>query len=208
MQSVLQAEYHHTAEQIPLIHIVHKDDVVLINSAEAEWFLILKDLPWQHYRVHAAKYYEALYEFNCRQAIMRQERLEAQYEGERESKEEARQRVLWDRATMRSMQGEESSVLYQRPAPLCESSHTDPQSIAPGVVPSRFAGRMPKCFFSMFKSFLGTTLMGFSAEPESVHLLLTSNPSFVRVCGFAPTMIEDSYCWKHVPSLRKLQQFD
>ena len=208
MQSVLQGEYDRSAGQIPLIHIVDYDDVVLINSAQAQWFLILKDLPWERYRTHGANYYDALYEFNCSQAIGRQEGLEVQYAGEQESKEQARQRVLWDRATMRSAQGIESSIVYQRPEPLSESSHTDPQSIAPGVVPIRFGGRTPKCFFSMFKSFLGATLMGFSPEPESVHLLLTSNPSFVRVCGFTPAMIEDSYCWKHVPSLRKLQQFD
>lgn len=208
MQSVLQAEYERSAGQIPLIHIVDYDDVVLINSAQAQWFLILKDLPWERYRTHGANYYDALYEFNCSQAIGRQEGLEVQYAGEQESKEQARQRVLWDRATMRSAQGLESSIVYQRPEPSCESSHTDPQSIAPGVVPIRFGGRTPKCFFSMFKSFLGATLMGFSAEPESVHLLLTSNPSFVRVCGFTPAMIEDSYSPRHVPSLRKLQQFD
>ena len=208
MQSVLQGEYDGSAGQIPLIHIVDYDDVVLINSAQAQWFLILKDLPWERYRTHGANYYDALYEFNCSQAKARQEGLEVQYAGEQESKEQARQRVLWDRATMRSAQGLESSIVYQRPAPLSESSHTDPQSIAPGVVPIRLGGRTPKCFFSMFKSFLGATLMGFSPEPESVHMLLASNPSFVRVCGFTSAMIKDSYCWKHVPSLRKLQQFD
>ena len=71
MQSVLQEEYDHSAGQIPLIHIVDYDDVVLINSAQAEWFLILKDLPWERYRTHAANYYDALYEFNRNQAIAR-----------------------------------------------------------------------------------------------------------------------------------------
>ena len=50
--------------------------------------------------------------------------------------------------------------------------------------------------------------MGFPAEPESVHSLLTSNPSFVRVCGFTLPMMENGYSLRHVPSLRKLQQFD
>ncbi|MDP7269516.1 MAG: hypothetical protein QF408_15250, partial [Pirellulales bacterium] len=105
MQSVLQAEYGRNTVQSPLIHIVDYDDVVLINSAQAEWFLILKDLPWERYRTHATNYYDALYEFNRNQAIARQEELEAQHAGEQESKEQARQRVLWDRATMRSAQG-------------------------------------------------------------------------------------------------------
>ena len=66
MQSVLQAEYDGNTGQAPLIHIVDYDDVVLINSTHAEWFLILKDLPWERYRTYAANYYDALYEFNCK----------------------------------------------------------------------------------------------------------------------------------------------
>lgn len=50
--------------------------------------------------------------------------------------------------------------------------------------------------------------MGFPPEPELVYLLLKSNPSFIRVCGFAPKAEKDEYCLQHVPSLRKLEQFD
>jgi hypothetical protein len=83
-----------------------------------------------------------------------------------------------------------------------------PEALAPGVVPLRLGGKTPKCFFALFKSFLGATIMGFPAEPEAVYLLLCSNPSFLRACGFAPKDEKDEYCGKHVPSLRKLQQFD
>ena len=52
--------------------------------------------------------------------------------------------------------------------------------------------------------------MGFPAEPEQVYLLLRSNPSFARVCGFAPKEKDKpGQCSTiQVPSLRKLQQFD
>ncbi|MCP4887243.1 MAG: hypothetical protein GY904_11605, partial [Planctomycetaceae bacterium] len=52
--------------------------------------------------------------------------------------------------------------------------------------------------------------MGFPAEPEQVHLLLKSNPSFARVCGFAPKEKDkpDQYSYRQVPSIRKLEQFD
>ena len=70
-------------------------------------------------------------------------------------------------------------------------------------------GRKPKCFFGLLKSFLGTSLMGFRAEPEQVHLLLKSNPAFARVCGFSPKAKDSSdYQYQQVPSLRKLEQFD
>src|SRR3990167_5702415 len=41
--SLLPAKNH----QIPLIHIVHEDDVVLLNTQDAEWFKILYHFPWK-----------------------------------------------------------------------------------------------------------------------------------------------------------------
>jgi len=184
---------------------VYTNDQILLNTAEAEWFVLLRDFPWERYRVFAGEYYDALYEFNQREASKRGERQETE---EPESKEEARQRVLWDRATMQSRRGEQCDILYERQEVERESTPTDAHSIAPGVVPVRLGGRTPKCFFSLFKSFLGASLMGFPPEPESVHLLLSSNPAFVRVCGFAPAITQENYCGKHVASVRKLQQFD
>jgi hypothetical protein len=209
MQEVLQGE--RQQQQIPLIHIVFADDEILLQSPDAEWFQILKSLPWESYRMYAAEYYDALYAFNLGEAAMReQENREQEEKGEPESKEEAKQRILWDRATMRSKRGEEDAAVLQKRQEL-EGDFavcTDPQSLAPGVVPFRFAGRTPKCFFAMFKSFLGATLMGFPPEPESVFHLLGSNPAFLRVCGFTPAIGEAHYCGRHMPSVRKLQQFD
>ncbi|UJS19418.1 MAG: hypothetical protein L3J18_10895 [Candidatus Brocadia sp.] len=37
---------------------------------------------------------------------------------------------------------------------------------------------------------------------------MKSNPSFARVCGFIPRHVRDEYCSEHIPSLRKLEQFD
>jgi hypothetical protein len=50
--------------------------------------------------------------------------------------------------------------------------------------------------------------MGYPAEPEDVHRLLTSNLPFARVCGFIPKGGDDRYWFHHVPSLRKIEQFD
>ena len=61
-----------------------------------------------------------------------------------------------------------------------------PEQIAPGITPDRIGGKKPKCFFGMFKSFTGASIMGFAPEPEDVHKLLTSNLSFARVCGLVP----------------------
>jgi hypothetical protein len=124
-----------------------------------------------------------------------------------ETKEQARQRLLFERATM---QEAPTQIIYEGHVAQRPVASVDPMALAPGVVPMRLAGRKPKCFFSLLKSFIGTSLMGFPAEPESVYLLLKSNPSFARVCGFVPKekANPEAYHTYQVPSLRKLEQFD
>ncbi|MDL1973801.1 MAG: hypothetical protein LWX55_03250 [Deltaproteobacteria bacterium] len=77
-------------------------------------------------------------------------------------------------------------VLYQEEFKSAPFLTVRPSSLAPGIVPDRIGGKKPKCFFALFKSFLGTSLLGFSPEPEIVQLLLSSNLPFARVCGFVP----------------------
>ena len=197
----------HVAEchQYSLFHEVHLDDQRLLNTIDGEWFEILHSFPWENYRVHAASYYDALYDFNVDQ----REVSENQDDASTETKDEAKQRLLFDRTTMQTSETApqilyKGQVIEQKPATV------NPMDISPGVVPARLAGRQPKCFFGLFKSFLGTVLMGFPAEPEQVHLLLTSNPSFARVCGFSPKEKDKpwQYAAHQIPSLRKLEQFD
>ncbi len=202
MVTLLNYEY----KQIPLFHISHQDDRELLNNPEAEWFRILREFPWQAYVTYAAAYYDALYEFNIREEQRRQARKKEQEVVEVESKEDARERLLFDRETMKAI--EEREVIYRQNILSAKVSQVKPESVSPGLVPMRLGGKKPKCFFSMFKSFIGATLMGFAAEPEEVYRLLVSNPSFVRVCGFAPKFVRDEYCYLHIPSRRKLEQFD
>jgi hypothetical protein len=114
---------------------------------------------------------------------------------------------LFDRATMQEVP---TQIIYEGHVVEPHVAPIDPMVLAPGVVAIRVAGRKPKCFFSLLKSFIGATLMGFPAEPESVYLLLKSNPSFARVCGFGPKEKgkPEAYDAHRVPSLRKLEQFD
>lgn len=192
-------------QQIPLIHEVHADEQSLLNTIKGEWFTILYHFPWKEYRQVGAEYYDALYDFNLKEA--QKERSVNQSESV-ESKTEAKQRLLYDRATMKQTEGKKAPIIYQGKIVETKAAKVPPASISPGIVPVRSAGKKAKCFFSLFKSFVGTTLMGFPPEPEKVYLLLKSNPSFVRVCGFAPKNENDEYCYRHVPGLRKLEQFD
>jgi hypothetical protein len=189
-------------QQIPLIHEVHADDRYLLNTLEGEWFEILSAFPWQCYRETAAVYYDALYAFN----LAEDDEADEPCERALESPDEARQRLLLARATLQPG----AAVLYHPPVGETPAATVDPLQLAPGVVPPRLVGRKPKCFFSLLKSFIGATLMGFPAEPESVYLLLKTNPSFARVCGFMPKEKDKApaYHYGHIPSLRKLEQFD
>ncbi|MCP4672337.1 MAG: hypothetical protein GY857_13650, partial [Desulfobacula sp.] len=191
-------------DQIPLIHIVDEDDQILLHSQDAEWFKILYYFKWSDYCEIGAKYYDALYHHNILEKLKRNEKSMQEKESCSESKEEAKQRLLFDRPTI----DHSLPVIHEEQFKTVLFPTVSPSSIAPGIVPERFGGKKPKCFFSLFQAFLGANLMGFPAEPEKVHLLLTSNLPFARVCGFVPKGENTPYWRLHVPSLRKLEQFD
>ncbi len=50
--------------QIPLIHVVESDDLYLEAQEDVFWFDLLRDLDWIGLRPLAARYYEALWQFN------------------------------------------------------------------------------------------------------------------------------------------------
>jgi len=182
--------------QIPLMQVVNEDDELLANSPDALWYQILKDFVWQNYRLIGAAYYNSLYHFNCLR-----KKTSNNVNGD-ETKQQAAQRLLFDRATM----DEKAPILFKdRSTPDVEPTIL-PSSIAPGITPCRLGGKKPKCFFALIKSFIGAPLMGFAAVPEKVHSLLTSNLAFARVCGFIPKGTDEQYWYKYVPSLRKLEQ--
>jgi len=81
-----------------------------------------------------------LYEFNQRQAREREERIDGQGEGVIETKEEARQRLLFSRVTMQAKSEIRDTVLYQREVVETQSSGVSPESISPGEVPVRLGG--------------------------------------------------------------------
>lgn len=191
-------ELHPPATQIPLIITVDEDDKLLLNSPDAEWYRVLNYFPDLEYRPLGAKYYNSLYHFN----ITRQKK--GPKNKNNEEKAQAKQRLLFERATM----DEDKSVIFENDFNRPVEQIVSPNSIAPGITPDRIGGKKPKCFFAMFKSFIGASTMGFAPEPENVHNLLTSNLSFARICGFVPKDADDLYWHRHVPSLRKLEQFD
>jgi hypothetical protein len=191
------------AVQIPLIHIVESDDLHLEHQEDVLWFNLLRSFPWRPLRPTAARYYEALWQFNVCQAQARRER-DAVRAANPETQSEATMRLLFQRATL----CEDAPALHELPFSAPTEIHVDPNSLRPGRTPLRWAGKRPKCFFAMLKAFLGVMLRGRPAEPEVVYDELQSNPSYARVCGFTLPDPNGPYRQSDVPSLRKLEQFD
>ena len=190
--------------QLPLIHVVESDDIHFERQADVLWFPVLRDLDWRAFIDVAAQYYEALWVFNQVQREARLERERAEAQANPETREEADRRLLFDRATL----DEAAPVLHETDVAERELHHVDPSSLCPGVVPLRFAGRTPKCFFAMFKAFVGLSLLGRAPEPEFVYQDLKNNPTFARACGFTLHDPVVGYRKSDVPSLRKIEQFD
>ena len=86
-------------QQKPLFHIIHEDDIYLLNTDDAEWFQVLYHFRYERYVGFGVDYYNALHEFNQKQARERKERGDEGEGKEGETKEEARQRLLFSRVT-------------------------------------------------------------------------------------------------------------
>ncbi len=190
--------------QFPLLLFVEPDDLHLAKQADVLWFKVLRDLNWRALRGAAAQYYEGLWAFNQVALKARGERARAEAKANPETKEEAERRLLFARATL-----DEGAALLHESEPIPPRAvHVKPHRLRPGRVPIRVAGRAPKCFFAMFKAFMGICLMGRAPEPEFVRQELVNNPSFARTCGFTLPDAEAGYRQSDVPGLRKLEQFD
>lgn len=194
-----------TAAQFPLIQIVESDDLYLEHGEECLWFRVLRGLPWIALRPVAARYYEALWQFNVEQPRAREARLAERAVANPETIEQAKVRLLFERPTL--CPG--AALLHQVCDGLSAEIRVDPATLEPGVVPLRIAGRPPKCFFALLKAFVGMVLRGRPAEPDIVCDELHNNPTYARACGFTlPDRRPPNYRQSDTPSLRKLEQFD
>lgn len=192
-----------------LFHIIDEDDRTLLESDENLWFSILYFFPWKTIRELGSRYYTALSDFNRKQAQRREEgRSVASTMDVSASREEAAVDFLFSRDTMKAAESEKR-ILYRQDVVVPEQQwQCSAAEIAPNRTPAVLAGRQPKCFFALYKAYLGAMLQGFPAHPKTVHQLLNSNPAFARVCGFIIPKKDAPYNAGHIPSLRKLEQFD
>jgi hypothetical protein len=204
MEDLIMVAVVYSPGQLPLIEFVESDDLFLQDEPDALWFDVLRKLDYRQFQPTAARYYEQLWQFNQQQTQQRNERRENPPAANPETQQQATARLLFDRPTL----DENAPVLYQLPPCETPSISIRPETLLPGVTPPRFAGRPPKCFFAMFKAFLGVTLAGQPAEPQFVHQKLRENPAFARTCGFTIPRVDKPERQSDIPSLRKLQQFD
>lgn len=190
--------------QAVLFMEVARDDVVLLDSGEAEWLRVLRQMEWQPLRPFAAQYYQALWEFNI--AAARKRGLVPRFDVRAaETHVDAVQRLLFERPTGGNAA---ASILYPTPTPPLLTPTVNVDRLQPGVVPIRIAGRAPKCFFALTKAFTGVHLMGKAGSAEEVEHHLRISPPFARACGFTLPRPDGRYRHTDIPALRKLEQFD
>lgn len=187
--------------QLPLIQVVESDDIYLKQHADVPWFGVLRDVDWIVLRPVAARYYEALWQFNVEHHRAREQRLVA---ANTETREQATVRLLLERPTLCA----DAAALHRPSEPLPAQIHVCPDSIAPGLTPYRVAGKQPKCFFALAKAFLGMAVRGRPPEPDNVHDELKSPPGYARACGCTLPNPKRGYRQSDIPSLRKIEQFD
>ena len=181
---------------------VNHYDKILTASPSGGWYRSLKYFPFTSYVTCGVTYYDSLYDFNQKARQKEKSRIRNM-----ETKAEAKQRLLFDRATMKAYLKEED-IIFSPEAKSAEESTVNAEDVRPGQTPERAAGKKPKDFFPLFKSFVGAVMMGYPPEPKEVHRLLNTNLLFLEVCGFVPNHKLDKYSFRHAPSLRKLEQFD
>lgn len=190
------------AVQLPIFQIVESDDLALAQQEDLVWYELLRSFDYRPFLPVAVQYYEALWHFNTDQVEQRKAARKAAINPEGQYK--ATLRLVESRATI----NDETPPLFDSKAEMLQPHHVNGKEIRPGFPPLRLAGMPPKCFFAMFKAFVGVVLQGKQAEPETVHGELRNNPSFARTCGFTLPDSSIGYRQSDSPSLRKLEQFD
>jgi hypothetical protein len=113
-----------THSQLPLIHVVNKDDELLSNNCDTQWYSILKNFPWENYRELGASYYNALYDFNISKQLKEEDPKE-----NKETKDEGRQRLLFNRTTM----DKSKSALHEMNPKQIAVPLVSPQSVSQAV---------------------------------------------------------------------------
>lgn len=187
-----------------LFYAIDRDDIALLKSAEGEWLRCLSILDWKAYRGIGAQYYQALWASNIKAARERVAR--GELPSNPEASEDAQQRLYQARPTGGN---DRTPLLLEQPGVIrVDPRVARPEDLAPGIVPTRLGGKPLKCFFALFKAFIGVHLMGRGASAMEVRHHLLLSPAFVRACGFTIPDPEKGYRNTDVPALRKLEQFD
>jgi len=218
MLGLLKEALHERTSEAPTIHVdpvllqspfgpqgvifkeVFADDQALLASGDGEWLRAVLAIDWLPLRPVAAKYYQALWEFNIAAARKRRRSIRV------ETAAGAAYRLLFERPTAGNAG---TPILHPAPIPpVPQPLVVNADQLAPGVVPIRIRGRTPKCFFAMAKAFTGVHLMGRSGSADEVEHLLRVSPPFARACGFSLPDRAKGYRHTDIPKLRKLEQFD
>ncbi len=176
------------------------DDYVLENNPDVIYAKVLDKFDFHLFRDEANKYYQSLADFNRKLSKKSKNKKRDHNSQITKSikKDDIYQELLFEILEQDTSQ---KTVLFMLPS--IEFDTNDLNRNPKG------AGRSPKEFYALAKSFLGITYMGLKNNPKTVYSQLINNPPFARKCGFKYVIDEcTKKCQHTVPSLRKMEQFD
>lgn len=176
------------------------DDYVLDNNPDVIYANILDKFDFHIFRDEANLYYQSLADFNRKLIKKRQNKKPSHNSQITKSvtKNEMYQELLFEILEQNTSQ---KTILFTLP-----SIEFDPSELNRNP---KGAGRNPKEFYALAKSFLGVNYMGLKNNPKTVYSQLINNPPFARKCGFKYVIDKRTKKCQHtVPSLRKIEHFD
>ncbi len=166
------------------------DDELVTNPVNAGWLAVLEQLNAKRFKVVARRYYLGLSHLRKQS---RRSALPGQVQIQVKGQQQALQAMLAHMEEQKQGKGQEESARTNKI--FVESGPTDqlelPEALRDFTVepPSlqtlrQGPGRPPCDALCLMKAFLAAPLLAVDDNPTDVHLLLHSNPSFARQCGF------------------------
>ena len=166
-------------------------DSVLLDPVNEDWLAVVRGVAGELYDDVAGRYYSALTHF-------RRQRYRSPLQGRKEVSGSGKQQAF--EAMLLAMEErkrvEKVAASRDVPAIFVEAQPDAQDETLPEAlrdfskpVPSLSdllsgAGRPPCDALCLMRAFLAAPLLGVGDSPKNVYLLLRSNPTFVRACGF------------------------
>lgn len=185
---------------------------VLSDGVNQEWLAVVHTVDGPRFELLARRYHLAL---NHLRSSPRRPDIPGRTELYAKSKKDAEQEML--RVLLQRKGVHHVDNTFVKPGPDLEDKTLPPALKDFNVEPPRLRallcgpGRPPIDALCLTRAFLAAPLLGVADNPEAVHRLLHSNPTFARACGFlGPNAPKQGFelTSRQVPALSSCEEFE